>query len=180
MSREEFEIQVRIHLPALLAWTSRKVPDPDLAKDLVQDAFLAAYQQLGQFKEESSFKTWITGILKFKIADFYRKAVRQPVGEWKTEVFFDQTGNWVESEEPGEWGDDRSLFDQLSFREVWESCLGKLPVQWHQAVNGKYLEEKDSKKICQDLGISTTNYWQLLHRAKLQLRKCLEMNWFNA
>ena len=37
----------------------------------------------------------------------------------------------------------------------------------------KYLKEKDSALICQELGITATNYWQQLHRAKLKLRDCI-------
>ncbi|MCK5276978.1 MAG: RNA polymerase subunit sigma, partial [Cyclobacteriaceae bacterium] len=46
------------------------------------------------------------------------------------------------------------------------------------AIHLKYLEEKDGKEICQELGITSSNYWQILHRAKLQLRICIEENWF--
>jgi len=42
----------------------------------------------------------------------------------------------------------------------------------------KFLDEKKGEQICQELGLSTTNYWQLIHRAKLQLRDCLEKYWF--
>ena len=43
----------------------------------------------------------------------------------------------------------------------------------------KYLAEKDAKEICQELGVSTTNFWQIIHRAKLQLRACVNKNWQN-
>jgi RNA polymerase sigma-70 factor (ECF subfamily) len=42
----------------------------------------------------------------------------------------------------------------------------------------KYLEQKDGKEICQDLGITSSNFWQILCRAKLQVRACIEKNWF--
>jgi RNA polymerase sigma-70 factor (ECF subfamily) len=38
--------------------------------------------------------------------------------------------------------------------------------------------DKKTEEICQELGISTTNYWQMMHRAKLQLRECIDENWF--
>lgn len=179
MNRDEFESEVRLHLPAILAWASRKVPDKDVAKDLVQDAFLAAYQQLDSFKKDSSFKTWVTGILKFKIADHFRRDAKT-VGDVRIDVFFTASEVWVETEEPKEWNADASVFDEPQFLEIWERCLQKLPSQWHRAVNDKYLEEKDAKSICKEMGITTTNYWQLLHRSKLQLRKCLEINWFTS
>ena len=56
--------------------------------------------------------------------------------------------------------------------------MGELPTSWFAAINLKYLEEKKGEIICQELQITPTNFWQILHRAKLQLRKCLEVHWF--
>lgn len=56
--------------------------------------------------------------------------------------------------------------------------MQKLPLAWSSTLQLKYLNEKVGKEICQDLGISTSNYSQILHRAKLQLRHCLEHHWF--
>ena len=36
----------------------------------------------------------------------------------------------------------------------------------------------DSKEICEMLNISQSNLWVMLHRARMALRRCLEMNWF--
>jgi DNA-directed RNA polymerase specialized sigma24 family protein len=72
---------------------------------------------------------------------------------------------------------DGHLLDNTEFIDVLTFCLNKLPDNWSSAIHLKYLEEKDGHKICQELGISSSNYWQILHRAKLQSRVCLEKNW---
>ena len=41
----------------------------------------------------------------------------------------------------------------------------------------KYIDDCDSEKICKELSITPSNYWVILHRAKVQLRACLEKNW---
>ena len=41
----------------------------------------------------------------------------------------------------------------------------------------KYLTDKNADEICQELEITLSNYWQVVHRAKLLLKKCLEMKW---
>ena len=41
----------------------------------------------------------------------------------------------------------------------------------------KYMEDIESEEICKVLNITPSNYWVLIHRAKLHLRKCLEKNW---
>jgi len=38
--------------------------------------------------------------------------------------------------------------------------------------------ELDSVEICKDLGITSTNLWVMLHRARLRLRECLQIKWF--
>ena len=77
------------------------------------------------------------------------------------------------------WHDDEGhLLDNVEFNNILKSCLDKLPEHWQAAVNLKYIEQKKGDVICQELDIAPTNFWQVLHRAKLQLRKCLEINWF--
>ena len=41
----------------------------------------------------------------------------------------------------------------------------------------KYLDGLDSEEICKELNITASNFWVLMHRAKLGLRACLEKNW---
>ena len=41
----------------------------------------------------------------------------------------------------------------------------------------KYMDELESDEICMQLSITSNNYWTILHRAKVQLRACLEKNW---
>jgi RNA polymerase sigma-70 factor (ECF subfamily) len=38
--------------------------------------------------------------------------------------------------------------------------------------------ELSADDICKELGVSSTNLYVLLHRARLRLRECLELNWF--
>ncbi len=41
------------------------------------------------------------------------------------------------------------------------------------------MDEMPSKQICLTLNISENNLWVTLHRARMALRECLEMNWFD-
>lgn len=75
--------------------------------------------------------------------------------------------------------EDTPLLDKPEFRQTLQDCMYKLPSKWRSIIELKHLEEKEGKDICQHLGLSSTNYWQILHRTKLQLRSCLELNWFN-
>lgn len=159
-----------------------KTGNKETAEDLVQDTFLAAFKAVEKFENRSQVKTWLFSILNNKISDFYRSKYNLPV---KVEMdiienTFASDGNWQDSERPKSWGlDSSSLLDDIEFNKTLQYCLENLPQSWNAAVQLKYLSEKKAALICQELEISPTNFWQIIHRAKLQLRKCLEKNWFN-
>lgn len=165
----------------LFSWALYKVSDQELARDLVQDTFLAAAEQQASFRGKSSPKTWLFSILNNKIIDVYRKKVKQPIVN-ESDVFakfFDPHGDWKPQERPENWNDDEQhLLDNTEFQQVLQECLKELPEKWGIAVKSKYLLNKKGDEICQELGITSTNFWQIVHRAKLQLRECVEVNWF--
>jgi RNA polymerase sigma-70 factor (ECF subfamily) len=176
---------VQLYADGMYAWAYYKTSNGPLAEDLVQDTFLAALQSFDKFKQESQPKTWLFSILNNKIVDHYRKQFRNPVintgGEDDTLAFYfdSEGGGWREETRPQEWSTgDTNLLDDNEFRNVLQHCMKLLPGNWFTALTLKYLEQKDGKAICKDLGITPSNFWQILHRAKLQLRACLEQQWF--
>ena len=172
----------------LYSWALYKTNSKESAEDLVQETFLAAFQSLESFKGKSDPKTWLFSILNHKIADYFRKIYRQPIvnesdrkpeaGKDFLDTFFDADGSWIKEQRPQPWSNDQHLLDDTAFRKCLGNCMNDLPVNLNAAINLKYLEEKKGEIICQELQISPTNFWQILHRAKLQLRKCLEVHWF--
>lgn len=167
----------------LYGWAYHKLSNAELAKDLVQDTFLAASEKMDSFKAESSPKTWLFSILNHKIIDVYRKKVKEPVtlDNQVFSSFFDEEGSWKNERKPKEWVEDENhLLDDAGFTDVLEKCMDALPENWSATVKLKYLMSKKGEEICQELGIAPTNYWQIIHRAKLQLRECIEINWFQA
>ncbi len=171
---------VEIYTNELYSWALYKVSDAELAKDLVQDTFLVAAEKIETFKGESSPKTWLFSILNYKVIDVYRNRVKQPVSMDSNvfSSFFDGDGSWHLDKRPQNWQEEEQhLLDDADFQDVLKKCLEALPEKWNTAVKLKYLTEKNGKEICQELGIATTNLWQIVHRAKLQLRDCIENNW---
>ncbi len=167
----------------LFTWAFHKTSNRQTAEDLVQETFLVAAEKIEHFRNESQPKTWLFGILKNKIADHYKTAVKNfslnPETEDFTNSFFEGDGHWKKDFMPHEWNsDEEKLFDNNEFVVVFHMCMKKLPPQWFACMTMKYLEEKEPKYVCQELGFSPTNYWQIIHRAKLQLRHCLELHWF--
>lgn len=178
---------VGLYSDKMFTWAFYKTGDKESAEDLVQDTFLSAYSSIQKFEGKSDPKTWLYAILNNKIAEHFRKIYRNPVitnskegfNENMIEAFFDKNERWLKEERPQNWPDEEiHLLDDNDFKNVLESCMKNLPDNWHAALQLKYIEEKKGELICQELGISATNFWQILHRAKLQLRKCLSVNWF--
>jgi RNA polymerase sigma-70 factor (ECF subfamily) len=172
---------VEQHTDELYSWALFKVSDTELAKDLVQDTFMAAAEKLQSFKGESTPKTWLFSILNNKIIDWYRKKVKRDVIMEKqaTGEYFDSEEGWLESKQPKNWPeDDGHLLDDDDFQEVLNKCLNGLPEKWNLSIKLKYLAQKKGEEICQELDITPSNFWQIVHRAKLQLRECVEYNWF--
>ncbi len=180
---------VDLYSDKMYSWTFYKTNSKEIAEDLVQDTFLVAIQSLSKFEGKSDPKTWLFGILNNKIAEHWRKVYRNPTfsesqtntnhGESFFNSFFNSNGEWEKEERPGEWKNaDTHLLDDAAFIKILQACMNKLPTNWNAALQLKFLEEKKGDIICQELGIAPTNFWQILHRAKLQLRKCLENHWF--
>jgi RNA polymerase sigma-70 factor (ECF subfamily) len=179
---------VALYTGQLYSWAYYKTNNKETAEDLVQETFLAACQSFATFKGDSDPKTWLLGILHHKISDHFRKqyrsssvaaAAQEQAGRGLTDHFFDEEGLWVKTERPQQWNaEPEHLLDDADFIKVLQQCMHKLPAVWLTAVQLKYLEEKGGALICQELQIAPTNFWQILHRAKLQLRKCLELHWF--
>src|SRR5260370_17275549 len=158
----------------------------EVAEDLVQDTLLAAMRSREKFAGQSSERSWLTGILKHKISDHFRKLGRETsftdlesLSDEFSEKFVPE-GYWVHVKGPKEWKPDP---DEVVHRtEFWQAirhCLAKLPDRIPNVFMLREMDEVESKDICSMLSISESNLWVMLHRARMALRECLEINWFN-
>jgi RNA polymerase sigma-70 factor (TIGR02943 family) len=180
MEKDFLESLVYKHTKELYNWAFYKTSRAEIAEDLVQETFLAATEKLSSFKEQSSPKTWLFSILNNKIIDFYRKKINQDqsLDDKGLSAHFNEYLDWRVSKKPQSWKEnEKHLLDDNEFQETLKKCLDLLPDKWNTCVKLKYLSEKNGEEICQEVGISTTNFWQIVHRAKLKLRDCIETNW---
>ncbi len=179
----------------LFAYARRRVREQSAAEDLVQETFLAAIQASDSFSGKSTEKTWLTGILKHKIYDYFGKRSRR--AELTAEeadlagcdYMFERTGewdgHWNDRYAPADWGDDNGAsplrnVEELEFQTVFSDCLTGLPERIADAFVMREVDGLTSAEICAVLTVSTNNYWTMMHRARLHLRRCLEINWFAA
>jgi len=184
--QDEITLWVREFSDALYRWALFKTSDEETSRDLVQDTFLAAVKSKEHFDGKSSPKTWLFRIMNNKIVDYYRSKNRigkatvpldEEMATQVTKSFFDDAGSWDEATTVTHWYAETHLLDNTEFNKVMELCMDELPLNWHTAVTAKYFSDKSSNEICKDLDITSSNYWQIVHRAKLLLKKCIETNW---
>ena len=181
-------VEVESHRGYLLRFAVAKLRDTGQAEEVVQEALLAALDGVGGFSGQSSLRTWLTSILKFKIIDFQRRIISERAlfavapedddsadPEWM-ERMFDETGHW--NPRLGEWANPDSALEQKQFFEAFERCLDKLPKSAGRVFFKREVMGIDTDEICKDEDISASNCWVMLHRARLALRECLDRNWF--
>lgn len=178
----EPEFWVERYSDALLSFARTRIKDRDLAKDLVQDAFVVALRSKENFRGEISEKNWLFLVLKSRILDHYKKKKEvlesdlAPDDSDPKQDYFNEKGHWMVDRAPKEWTTDRMLLNK-EFMTVFEACKGLLTDTQALVFTMKYLDGDDADDICKELNISSSNYWVIIHRAKLQLRNCLEKNW---
>jgi RNA polymerase sigma-70 factor (TIGR02943 family) len=161
-----------------------RIKDQAVAEDLVQETFLAALHGRKSFKGHSAVKTWLSAILKHKIVDYVRKKSRErTISETDTitatvDGFFHKNGSW--KIRPEKWKLDPSkIYEQSEFMDTFFKCLAELPDRLSKAFILREMEGYSTKEICNALQISATNSWVMLYRARMFLRRCLELFWFN-
>jgi RNA polymerase sigma-70 factor, ECF subfamily len=170
------------HGDFLYRFALARLRDPHQAEDVVQETFLAAVKS-PSFNEQSAPRTWLTGILKHKIIDLMRKNARETVvsdlieesENYSSDDFFDAAGHW--SEKPQEWDMPEDALEQKQFLSIMQSCMDKLPPKLSHLFLMRDVQEMDNEEICKELNITSTNAWVMLYRARMGLRKCLEINW---
>lgn len=182
---------VDTHGDCLYRYALMRVRDAAIAEDLVQETLLAALQSRHAYAGRSAERTWLTGILKHKLVDHFRRASRlayssQPEGEeFEHDELFRSEGPWKDhfdpTRAPVEWcAGPAELVEQGEFWEVFGKCISPLPARVGSAFTLREMEGLSSEEICEVLGITVNNLWVMLHRARMHLRRCLELNWFAA
>ncbi|WP_028669238.1 RNA polymerase factor sigma-70 [Saccharospirillum impatiens] len=156
------------------------------AEDAVQEALVGALKNVASFERKAALKTWVFAILKHKITDLLRYRQRWVDVEKHRELpdeeslpsVFDTRGFWHQDDRPNRWAQPVEAIDDAHFWRVFEACLEDLPPAQGRVFMMREFIELDSDEICQSVDITTSNLHVLLHRARLRLRRCLEMHWF--
>ncbi len=181
MSEEALEPEkwVERYADMLYRYTLVRVKDPDTAEELVQSTFFAALKSQHSFAGKSTEKTWLFGILKHKTMDHFRsakKSVPLDIDSDTDPIQFDTTGHMIPP--PNNWNlNPEKAAENQELAQVLAKCMNGLSEKFHRLFVLKEIEGWSSEDICNEFNIKPTNLWVMLHRARNQLKMCLESNW---
>ena len=166
----------------LFNYTITRVRDRETAQDLVQETFFAGLKSMKNFKGQASERTWLISILKRKIIDYYRKInSNKGKAEVRMNLNFDgeNEGDWLEQRVADPF--DKTAENNLENTELGlaiHDCISKLPHKQAEVFKMKTLLGYETETICNELGITASNLWVIIHRARTSLASCMEKNWF--
>lgn len=160
----------------------RQLHSDEQAEDAVQETLLAALTARERYVGDASPRIWLTGILKHKIVDQIRRQVREvelprdTEGEEMVDLLFQSDGHWAEPIRP--WGNPQAEAELVQLRRALEECASRLKPLMAQVFSLREAGGMETGAICKELGITPTNCWVLLHRARIHMRQCLEAGGF--
>lgn len=166
----------------LFNYTVTRVNDKAIAQDLVSETFLAGLNSMKNFKGQASERTWLISILKRKIIDHYRR-INSKKGKAEVRMSYsgvsENEGDWLEErvEDPF----DKTAEDKIENTELGtaiKNCIEKLPEKQAQVFEMKTILNYETETICNELDITASNLWVIIHRARTAMVGCLEKNWF--
>lgn len=176
--------------PDILRFAKMQLRDDCLAEDMVQEALAAAVCKQAQFRGDAGLKTWVIGILKNKIRDYFRsRPVLLSWDDWQEEGAeidgmhdsqFSANGHWQPGAGPSAWSSVPETFsEQQDFLRTLEHCLAGLPEHTAKIFYLREVMGMEVGEICEDFGLSKDNCYVILHRARNGLRTCLQHRWFD-
>jgi RNA polymerase sigma-70 factor (ECF subfamily) len=185
MSPDDPSRWVDEHGDILFRYALARLSDPTAAEEVVQETLVAALQSQRTFRQESTERTWLVGILKHKVIDHLRRVCRDlPLsaneeGDAVVDGMFLTDGHFRNP--PATWNDDPAhVCEKREFWGVFDKCCNALPKRQAALFTLRTMEDTDPGELCKTFGISESHLWVLLHRARTRLRACLERNWFQA
>jgi RNA polymerase sigma-70 factor (ECF subfamily) len=163
---EAFYELVNQHHGALIRIAITYVADREVAKDVVQDTWMAVTEGLDSFEGRSSLRTWICGILAHKAQDRGALERRHKNLSW--------AGHWAFPSRP--W-DDRTPENLLAGRQAVDAmqrAIDRLPANLKSVLILRDRDGVDASHVCAMLNINRTNLYVRLHRARERVKVAVE------
>ncbi len=171
---DAFEACVRAHCGQFLLVARRILRNEDDANDAVQDAFLAAFKGIDQFKEQAQLGTWLHRIVVN--AALGRLRSRQHHPEKSIEDLLPHFGEGEHQiDPPVPWkATPESIVEQRELCALVRRCIGELPEDYRIVLLLRDIEGFATDETARILCTNTTVVKTRLHRARQALRSLLD------
>lgn len=183
MGKDDLLAELESFRPHLLKMARLQLRNDAWAEDVVSDTLLTAIEKIDSFAGRSQFKTWVVAIMKHKVLDVFRRAGREVVladsedaeADPLSASLFHAGGGFREA--PRSWADPEELVMEQQFLAILEACVERMPTALGRVFLMREWLGLDTGEICNDLGLTTSNLFVMLHRARLRLRECIQTRW---
>jgi len=140
----------------------RVMPRTEVAEDLVQEAFVAAWQSLKNYRGDASLRSWLLGIARHKVDDYYRKRLR--------------TSEWPDSDdesvaEPSVTPLYEEQIDRALLNVKTQRVLACLPETYCLVLLWRYQEDRSAREMAQLTGKTEKAIERLLARAREHFKR---------
>ena len=140
---------------------SRLVPRADRVDDLVQEVFLAAWENLSGYRGASSLESWLLGIARHKVEDYYRARLREhePLEAIEVKPNFETLSP-----------DFDGLLDRELVQKRTRQVLARLPEKYRVALLWRYWDRCSAREMAARTGKTEKAIERLLARARDEFR----------
>ncbi len=168
----------------LLIHVVENIVGKDSAEDVVQEAWLAIYQNLPKFERRSSLKTWMFRIATNKALTRWRKDKKEATvsdafdgKDGETVSFydrFDQKELWTRPVAEWDENDPQKVLASRELKDCIDRVVKALPDKQRMVFTLSQMQGHSPENICNLLQVSASNVKVLLHRARLKLFEHIE------
>lgn len=165
-----FELLIRRHTSKVFRVAFSVTKCHEDAEEVVQDAFVKAFNKLNTFEERSRFSTWLTRI----VINTALTKVRGKHGFNVVPMTEGETGTDIVAEDVVDWRPNpEQLYSQRELREILAKTLDSLSDNYRTVVVLRDIEDFSIAETAEILNLSVTAVKMRLMRARLQLREKL-------
>ena len=168
MRRKNFALTIyQKYQPRLSKFISQRVDNPQDVEEILQETLISANDCLALYSGRSSFFTWLCGIARHEIADFYRKK------KIKTILF--SRFPWLGGLASEALGPEQMLLREEAAEKV-QRVLAGLSEGYQQVLRLKYYQGLSVKQIARQLNETVKTIESRLTRARKAFAKAFVTN----
>ena len=169
---QAFDVLVTRYRRAMLTIAQQIVRNPTDAEDVVQDAFLRAFEALPQLSDLNRFGAWLHSITRNRALRYYKNASRYQPQEDMEPYLNRETDTSAE--------DPAHIVERELTQQAIRDAIQELPSDYQAVIELYYWAEMPQKRMAEFLSVPLTTVKWRLHKAKEMLKTVLEKRGYRA